>query len=76
MRASALALITVEYRCSACHTAFAAQAEPHACPNCAAEAGLEAVHAPAMPMKLFGLLLAMAVIVSIAGGAAGLLGGS
>lgn len=66
----------MEYRCSACHTAFEADAAPHACPKCRAEAGLEPHHAVPVPMKLFGLLLGSVLLSSLAGGVLGLLAGA
>jgi len=57
----------VQYRCSACHTAFESAEPPHECPHCHAEAGLEAAHATPLPMKLFGLLLGAVIVTSLLG---------
>ncbi len=57
----------MQYRCSACHTAFDAASEPHECPHCHAEAGLEPQHAVPMPMKLFGILLGAVIVTSLVG---------
>ena len=60
----------MEYRCARCHTKFAVAdgEEPHACPSCKAEAGLEPVKKVPMPMALFGLVLGCALIASVVGG--------
>ncbi|MBK6916069.1 MAG: hypothetical protein IPH07_01585 [Deltaproteobacteria bacterium] len=61
----------MQYRCSACHHAFEADASPGECPRCHVEAGLERHHAPAPPMKLFGLLLGAVLVASAVGGVLG-----
>lgn len=66
----------MEYRCSACHTAFPADAEPKACPKCGAEAGLEPHHAVPMPMRAFGVLLAGVLVASAVGGMLGIFAGA
>jgi hypothetical protein len=66
-RGSGLAAVAVQYRCSQCHTAFESAAPPHECPVCHAEAGLEQAHAVPLPMKLFGVLLAAAIVTSFVG---------
>jgi uncharacterized paraquat-inducible protein A len=66
--------VDVDYRCSACHHAFASEDEPHRCPKCGVEAGLEVQRATPLPMRLFGALLASVLAVSAVGGAVALLG--
>lgn len=66
----------MEYSCSACHAVFSADSEPHACPRCRAEAGLEARHGVPIPMKLFGVLLVTVLVASVTGGVLGMLAGS
>lgn len=58
----------MQFRCSQCHHAFEAPDDPAACPNCRAEAGIEAVHGVPVPMRLFGLLLGAVILVSAGGG--------
>ena len=57
----------MQYRCSACHTAFASDQHPEACPHCHAEAGLEPAHAVPIPMKLFAALLGAVIVTSLLG---------
>jgi uncharacterized paraquat-inducible protein A len=59
------------YRCSQCHTAFEAEAEPERCPSCGAEAGLEPQHRAPMPMRLFGVWLVSAIVLAVAAGVVG-----
>ncbi len=66
----------MEYRCSACHTAFGADSPPHACPKCGAEAGLEPHHPVPMPMRAFGLLVGGVLVASAVGGMLGMFAGS
>jgi len=58
----------MEYHCSACHAAFAADEEPEACPRCHAEAGLERKVGHALPIKLFAGLLGGVMVAAVAGG--------
>ena len=58
----------MQYHCSKCHHAFAADEAPEACPNCKAEAGLEPQKAVPMAMKLFGLLVVGVFVAAASGG--------
>jgi uncharacterized paraquat-inducible protein A len=57
----------VHYRCSSCHLAFDAAAEPRECPRCHAEAGLELQVGVPLPVKLFGALLACSITAALVG---------
>jgi len=59
----------MQYKCAQCHHAWSVEgeSEPHACPNCKAEAGLEPEHGIPFAMMAFGLSLAGAAIASIVG---------
>ncbi|MBX7082457.1 MAG: hypothetical protein K1X88_24845 [Nannocystaceae bacterium] len=66
----------MHYRCSACHHDVQADQAPHACPQCHAEAGLEPVATQVpLPMKLFGTLVATALVSSAIAGVLGLVAG-
>lgn len=60
----------MQYLCSRCHHAFADEGadEGLVCPNCKAEAGLEAEHGVPPPMRMFGLLLAAVIVAALGGG--------
>ncbi|MFO7561162.1 MAG: hypothetical protein R6X02_00860 [Enhygromyxa sp.] len=62
--------------CSHCHTAFevAAEEEHKFCPNCKAEAGLEPIReGTPKPMRLFGAVLLVLVVLVVGGSLIGLL---
>ncbi len=67
----------MEYHCSRCHKRFSAPADAaHSehggdamhCPRCKAEAGLEPVKRAPVPMILFAVFLASAVLATAVGG--------
>ena len=59
----------MQYQCSQCHHTFTSEGRAEHCPNCKAEAGLEAHEGvPALPMRLFGLLLALVILTAVGGG--------
>ena len=59
----------MQYRCSRCHHAFSHEGDGHlVCPNCKAEAGLEAEHGVPPAMRMFGLLLGAVIVVALGGG--------
>jgi len=65
----------MRYVCSRCHSAVEAdpEAEHFACPNCQAEAGIEAVKDETPPaMQYFGVVLLVAAIATIGGSLFGL----
>lgn len=65
----------MRFHCSNCHNQFeSADPRPEACPRCHAEAGLEHIVPVALPMKLFGALLAGVLVSSGAAAVIGLLG--
>jgi len=61
----------VRYHCSTCHARFDADAEPSECPRCHAEAGLERQTGTALPIRLFGALLACVITAALVGGLLG-----
>ncbi len=56
-------------RCSQCHTEFSLDegGEHSACPQCKAEAGLEPVKGVPPPMRAFGTVLGVVLVVALAG---------
>ncbi len=57
----------MKVRCARCHTAFDAEGEDPKCPTCGATSGLEPVHAPELPMRMFAGLLGLAIAIAAAG---------
>ncbi len=58
----------MDYRCSQCHQRLASDGEPKRCSNCGAEIGFEVVGDVPLPMRLFAVLLGVAIVVVVAGG--------
>ncbi|MCY0995450.1 hypothetical protein OV079_19855 [Nannocystis pusilla] len=62
----------MQYHCSRCHYVLTAPAGTDGdggelqCPRCKAEAGLEAQHAPPLPMKLFAVFLGLSLVAVVA----------
>ena len=56
------------FACARCHHQFSADEDPHACPKCGAEAGLEPQKGVPVPMKLFGLLVVGVLVAAFSGG--------
>ncbi len=57
----------MKLRCARCHTVFEAQGEHPRCPTCGATSGLEPVHPPGLPMRMFAGVLGLAVVVALVG---------
>jgi hypothetical protein len=59
----------MQFHCAQCHHAWSVEgdSEPEACPNCGAEAGLEAEHGVPPAMRYFGLLLAFVIVTALSG---------
>ncbi len=60
----------MQYRCARCHTEFTSDEDLPRCPTCGAQSGIEPVHAPGLPMRLFGAVLGVAITLALVGGLA------
>lgn len=61
--------MSTAWQCSRCHHTWQVEGEddPHACPNCKAEAGLHVEYGMSASMKLFGLLLGGSIVAAVVG---------
>ena len=67
----------MEFHCSRCHERFKGPEDGAAahCPKCKAEAGLEPIKRPPVPMMLFAAFLATAVVATAVGGIVSMVSG-